>query len=68
MIQLEKADICIDCDMVFDASDQKTCPKCGSNIVMPLSMWVFPMSRLGHIKAQVGKMEDYVQEIEAEAS
>ena len=45
-MRLDQADLCVDCDLVFDARRRQTCPACGSAQVVPLAKWVMPIGRI----------------------
>lgn len=40
LVKLEQADICIDCESIFNASRQTACPGCGSKAVYPVARWL----------------------------
>lgn len=44
VIKLEHADYCADCDLIFDARNQRYCPKCAGSAVMPLLRMGFNMT------------------------
>ena len=46
MMKLENADLCINCETVFDARNNEVCPKCGSAAVYKLFMWFGLLSNI----------------------
>jgi hypothetical protein len=48
MMKLSDAILCMNCDEVFSKKEMgcSRCPKCTSNAVKSLSLWIVPMDRV----------------------